>query len=200
MQLTQVCSIFPSNESLTKIENSRTFGEFWQLPMTGVLREERVHIFILTLSFQLYAGDLKDDLKSASSDADKISVLAEMGKSGEAKYVKPMTEQLEKGESSKIRAQAATSLGELKAGINELHKAYDNDDVYVREASIEALAKIGNAKSQSYFEKGAKDKNEKFVFLAFKDCQKLEGVEMHLSFVMRSNGKTNQLNWQPFVA
>ncbi|TGM01747.1 HEAT repeat domain-containing protein [Leptospira jelokensis] len=128
---------------------------------------------ILVFGFQLYAGDLKDELKSASSDADKISILAEMGKSGEAKYVKPVTEQLEKGESSKIRAQAATALGDLKAGINELQKAYDNDDVYVREASIEALAKIGNTKSQSYFEKGAKDKNEKIRFYSVQGLSKV---------------------------
>ncbi|TGM47336.1 SH3 domain-containing protein [Leptospira biflexa] len=130
-------------------------------------------ILIFALSFQLYAGDLKDDLKSATGDSEKISILAEMGKSGETKYVKPVTEQLEKGESSKIRAQAATSLGDLKAGFNELHKAFDNDDVYVREASIEALAKIGNSKSQSYFEKGTKDKNEKIRFYSVQGLSKV---------------------------
>ncbi|MCW7505394.1 SH3 domain-containing protein [Leptospira paudalimensis] len=130
-------------------------------------------ILLFTLGFHIYAGDLKEDLKGASNDNDRISILSEMGKSGDSKYVKPVTEQLEKGESSKIRAQAALSLGELKAGINELQKAFDNDDVYVREAAIEALAKIGNVKSQSYFEKGVKDKSEKIRFSSVQGLSKV---------------------------
>lgn len=124
------------------------------------------------ISFSLFAGDLKEDLKNSSSDSDKISILSEMGKSGDAKFVKPIIEQLEKGESSKIRSQAASSLGDLKAGINELQKAFDNDDVYVREASIDALARIGNAKSQSHFEKGVKDKSEKIRFYSVQGLSK----------------------------
>ncbi|XDD54529.1 HEAT repeat domain-containing protein [Leptospira sp. WS4.C2] len=124
------------------------------------------------ISFSVYAGDLKEDLKNASNDNDKISILSEMGKSGDVKFGKTIIEQLEKGESSKIRSQAASSLGDLNAGVTELQKAFDNDDVYVREACMEALSRIGNTKSQSYFEKGAKDKSEKIRFYSVQGLSK----------------------------
>lgn len=123
----------------------------------------RFLLIFSVFSFGLFASDLKEELKNATGDS-KISVLEQMGRSGDSKYSKLIIEQLEKGESSKIRSQSARSLGDLKTGINELHKAFDNDDIYVREACMESLSKIANSKSQGYFEKGTKDKSEKIRF------------------------------------
>jgi HEAT repeat protein len=138
--------------------------------------EKILKTLIAAISFlmvaTLYAGDLKDDLKNASDDSAKISVVESMGNTKEQKYQKPLIDTLTNGESSKLRAVAATALGKMNAGINELQKAYETDDVYVREASIDALAEIGNAKSQSTFENATKDKNEKIRFSGIKGLSK----------------------------
>jgi len=134
--------------------------------------ERLISAILFLLATSLFAGDLKDELKNASDDAGKISIVEAMGESKEQKYQKPLIDTLTKGESSKLRAAAATALGKLKTGINELQKAYDTDDIYVREASIDALAEIGNPKSQSSFESATKDKSEKIRFSGIKGLSK----------------------------
>ncbi|MDX1958391.1 MAG: SH3 domain-containing protein [Leptospiraceae bacterium] len=115
---------------------------------------------ILFLGQSLYSEDFAGTYKSASTDDERIKILDDIEKDSSSKNAKIVLEALKKGESNKLRAKACEVLGTLKSGVDEIQKSYDSDDAVVRESCMLGLARISNAKSIPYFEKGIKDKND----------------------------------------
>lgn len=130
-------------------------------------------ILILSIIFTIgahakTANELVKELNSAGTDEGKIIVLQEIStlennKKNIKKFLNPVSKLLANGESSKLRRQAAKTLGELKTGRTVLEKAYKNDDKYVRQFSMEALANIANPKSAKIFVDGFKDTKNPLV-------------------------------------
>ena len=146
-------------------------------------------------SFSLLAQDYKENFKNAKDDEEKISILEEIKKSGDAKQSKFLISVLTQGESSKLRSAAASALGSVKQGVDELQKAFDTDDIYVREASIEALAEIGAQKSLAHFEKAYKDKNEKIRDSAIKGLSKTAKLGNASMLREALNSKNKDTQW-----
>ncbi|KAB2934000.1 MAG: SH3 domain-containing protein [Leptonema illini] len=102
----------------------------------------------------------------ASAEAEKPAVLDRLDAIVSNTSVVFLKDVLANGETSALRSRAAQLLGKLKQGRVELQNAFDNDDRYVRTATMQSLATIGDPMSYPWFVKGFGDTKNPDVRLA----------------------------------
>ena len=106
-------------------------------------------------------AELIAKLESASSSYIREDVVAELGKSGDAKAAEPLAKVLLHDGDAYVRQKAATALGNLgdPRCIPALEKAIADPDSEVRRSTAIALGEVGDETAIGLLEAAAKDEN-----------------------------------------